>query len=144
MKANELMIGDWVCAIDTIGASRCIAHILELKDVPYLACGIWGEIHKYELLEPIPLTPRILEGSGFSFGNTTNEDDCDNPAEKGWCYCDENGEVKVTFPHGTEGGEIYVNNYSFRYIRLVFPDKIYLHELQHALRLCGIDKEIIL
>ena len=126
MKANELMIGDWVLAIDTIGAKRCIALILELKDVPYLACGIWGEIHKYELLEPIPLTHTILEKNGFE--------------RLGTDYILMNYPFGLTNPSAPDD---YKDNYWLRVAAKSVNIK-YVHELQHALKLCGIDKEITL
>lgn len=141
MKANELMIGDWVMTPN--GIARVI--MIGEHSPCYTNKTGEGEVAIFPRdLQPIPLTPEIAEKIGFSYGYTASEEGCDCLYEKGWCYSDENGEVKVTFPHGTDGGEIYVNDYSFRTLRLIFPDKIYLHELQHALKLGGIEKKITL
>ena len=143
MKAEELMKGDWVLAIDTIGAKRCIARILELKDVPYLACGIWGEIHKYELLEPIPLTYTILEKNGFSVDRT-------EPV----CVADGAFVDRPVYKCAEPGWFVEFDGWTLRLV-CDLPEReitmgpscsenIYVHELQHALKLCGIDKEITL
>lgn len=133
MKATDLMLGDWVYAIDTMGgAHRCIAKVLELGENPYLKVGIWGEFHKYELLEPLPLTPEILEKNGFKeYGDTgwwlVAEDYYDihiyERSDSVWLYRYESAELDTPHTQTTIG---------------------HVHELQHALRLCGIEKEIVL
>ena len=118
------------------------SEIYEGKKIAYTSILGFVRSLRADLAAQAQLTPEILEKIGFSYGYTATEECLDFVYEKGWCYCDENVEVKVTFPHGTDGGEIFVNNYSFRTLRLVFPDKIYLHELQHALKLGGYELEI--
>ena len=70
-------------------------------------------------LEPIPLTPEILEKNGFS----------ENYRAHDLSYAQSCGDVIGIHIYGTNGlmEEMY-----FKYV----------HELQHALRLCGIEKEI--
>lgn len=114
------MIGDWV-------------HIYK-ENICYDAdCRITGIEEKYiwygseyfsiEDVQPIPLTPEILEKNGFTnegyFAKLVVEEyvvicDCSNVAVL------QNDEMKMDIP-----------------IK-------YVHELQHALRLCGIDKDITL
>ena len=102
-----------------------------------LMIGDWvqvpSELNRYKMLrstfdmdeailyEPIPLTPEILKKNGFSVNY--HEDDL--------CYAQSCGDVIGIHIYGTNGlmEEMY-----FKYV----------HELQHALRLCGIEKEIIL
>ncbi len=85
----------------------------------------------YEHIKPIPLTDEILQKNGF---------DCSDPEVKQY--------------HFTEGVERYhfslrqmynrkkeKDGYSF-YAFSVLSLVIYVHELQHAFRICGIDKEI--
>lgn len=104
MKANELMLGDWV-----IGCSGEPFQIGEIDpDFIY-----WDEI------KPIPLTPEILEKNGFVVESRYYHG---NPLQ----YC-----VLV------DGLWIDISGENF------FEGKLeYVHQLQHALRLCGIDKTI--
>lgn len=96
--------------------------------------------------EPIPLTPAILEKNGFYFGYTSTEEDMAysvgaslDPDSKGWVYDEGAGAIKVQFPSESDGGQIFL--YGDFYLAMVF-DKIHVHQLQHALHFCGIDKEI--
>ena len=101
MKANELMIGDWV-----IGCSGEPFKI-GIVDPDFL---YWNEI------QPIPLTPEILEKNGFI---------CDGWS---WWYLD----FRIVL--STSKGVSVVCGRQKRFE--------FVHELQHALRLCGIEKEI--
>ena len=133
MKANELMIGDWV-KIKTYGVSdkyeKTEAYIY--VEVAEIGSGLITieynneikephRICEYTEIEPIPLTLEILEKNGFvvesryCFGNPL-------------LYC-----VLVDGLWIDISGENY------------FEGKLeYVHQLQQALRLCGIEKEIIL
>lgn len=95
-------------------------------------------------IEPIPLTPEILEKNGFEKTQIHGEKQDDIFQ----CF---DGEIII------EVG-IYDPNFILIHYRYETPDginsgelssivkvdggKFYLHELQHALRLCGISKEI--
>ena len=120
MKANELMIGDWVN--ETYEAVDGNMYEQE-KQV-----GI-HDFNDAKNFEPIPITPEILEKNGFEY--------------------DEEGRVL------TDNLVFWIND--FRYIEYNPFNKaflilgvsstfdgtcIYVHELQHALRLCKIDKEV--
>ena len=126
MKENELMVGDWVF----VHEPECKGHQVDLIDLANEQVGCDGEIYGFDDIRPIPLTPEILEKNGF---------------------------VKQGFP----GWEIYTENFLILW-RNDFPDVLeirnfnaaygsfhrshisYVHDLQHALKLCGIDKEISL
>lgn len=135
MKASELMIGD----------------ILRYKqDFPFASlqgkiakvCGVDGRVdvktidddkfHESEhpnWLEPIPLTYEILEKNGFrklvTYG--TEKWLCNNirlnvySSDGTWRFCADTNR--------NENSVIYIH---------------FVHQLQHALKLCGIDKEIVL
>lgn len=77
-------------------------------------------------LEPIPLTSEILEKNGF-VGELS---DC------GIDYSSEVYKLRIIRRRNDEGWTIYANHFGL--------DKkdLFVHELQHALRLCGIEKEI--
>lgn len=105
MKANELMIGDWV-----IGCSREPFKI-GIIDPVFL---YWNEV------QPIPLTPEILEKNGFVVESNYPYG---NPLQ----YCilvDDRLWIDISGENFFEG------------------ELEYVHQLQHALKLCGIEKEI--
>ena len=132
MKANELMIGDWVYNPFT----RKTLRLTFGRDID-LVEGL--------CLEPIPLTAEILEKNGFEelmskgkgvaamFGREVEHTGV-------WMYCIPDTfdsvsyvpERKLLHLKFMEGGITDLHNLQ------------YVHELQHALRLFGIEKEIIL
>ena len=137
MKANELMIGDWVQAIDACCGEPCILRVTYIDkwklERPHV--GVDGDISQSSLpadcLEGIPITAEILGKNGFT-RYRENEGlwdvgvlrldlglfavGIDNGCGTGMCI----------MPHGI----------------MTFYCK-YVHELQHALRLCGIEDDTI-
>ena len=126
MKAEELMRNDWVY-VDN-----------EPRQVDWIRSGevglLWSQTVTPPYLKPIPLTPEILEKNGFAL------------KPDGWLWCKEEGNedtdyIFIQFRKGCE---------EVRLVELNFVNKVlakyeqmhYVHELQHALRLCGIKKEI--
>ena len=120
MKANELMINDkvFVKVLSQIPDTYVI-HTWTAKD--YLKDRLQ--------IKPIPLTTEILEKNGFKF-----ERDCVLGLHDEYCV------VKAIW---LEEGNMYV------YINFIdksdFSQSInkhinYVHELQHALRLCGLNE----
>lgn len=118
MKANELSIGDWV--YDAILKENTIIKVLtETKIQGDIDDELWG-ISTYD---PIPLTPEILEKNGFEYNEL--------PFVQGW------EQFGLTLYQGGNGYRINCGqNVALRLVSV--------HELQHALRLCGIEKEIVL
>ena len=130
MKASELQIGDWV--YDAILKCNTQVEMLSLS-------GIRGDCHdniwNEKTFEPIPLTAEILEKNGF-IGK-----------EEGHYY-------SYHIRYGRLCNEIFNVHYQNHWIACSTPDNRdefalfgiivlrYVHELQHALRLCGIDKQI--
>lgn len=80
------------------------------------------ETDKYQYCEPIPLTREILEKNGF--------EKCKIPEIEyiGW-RLNEEFSVELNAVDDFDWNEVHI---------------AYVHQLQHALRLCRIDKEIIL
>ncbi len=127
----SLQIGDWVefnsepmevifnCRVTEIG-----------KD--YIKTDKTGgdEIFKDEIF-PIPLSEENLKENGWHCYNDYNT------------YTHDDGRVGFQL-HGVEGGyfDVEVPAYEFGYG--AFTSIRFIHELQHALRLCGIEKEITL
>lgn len=111
MKANELMIGDWVLAYGKKTQIVWVGNIRKLA-----VRGFPSEFYEDEI-SPIPLTPEILEKNGFKFTDP-------------WY---EFGDFGVIF--NKDGIRISITGKLSIYIN-------YVHQLQHALRLYGIEKEV--
>lgn len=138
MKAKELMIGDWVKF--PIGNDRII-------DLPYVeGKGICASFSASATLfpvpvseiEPIPLTSEILEKNGFVINRgptswkfeTEREDLIDI-----YGCLDYHLSINIEDTHGSgKGYRWMLNDFVIHYV----------HELQHALRLFRIEKEIVL
>jgi hypothetical protein len=129
MKANELMIGDWV--ID----DKNIAQITSITCDGIIETT-FNESSNIEVIEPIPLTQEILEKNGFEKRWQGNYEFFDD---------DENLNIDF-FPKSTN----YTNG-AYDYIDiekgcLTINEMpiTFVHELQHVLILCESKKEIIL
>ena len=106
MKANELMIGDWV-----VGPSKEPFRIGEINpDFVH-----WDEVR------PVPLTEDILEKNGFMRGQMFNNV---------WNYTEDYKRIVIVYT-----GELFN-------IQNTLIEFKYIHELQHILRICGINKNI--
>jgi hypothetical protein len=111
MKANELMIGDWV--LDGT----------QISQITSITCGgvIETTAHEFsniEVIAPIPLTAKILEKNGFKFD--------------GEIY--KLGDYQLVIEY--RGGLF------FGWALCCRKQLNYIHELQHAMKLCGIEKDI--
>ena len=138
MKANELMIGDWLYSIidryDHIEKKPVKITGIRTEDDELLQgndSDVWYHIETYE---PIPLTKEILEKNGFTtYGET-------------WYLPNKN--VSVSFlMYDTIINVKRGDDYFFKKVPCAYRDcaenrHVYVHQLQHALRLCGIEKEI--
>lgn len=131
MKANEIQIGDWLYYKGQFNAFPFKVESITKKKVGYHAEP--NEHHMYYLrlseCKPIPLIPEILERNGF--------DNVIWQGEASWSYHE--NEVYVCIS-GRSGG---IKHFGYN----GWDSKIAIssvHELQHALRLCGIDKNIVL
>lgn len=113
MKANELMIGDWV---NLSKGNWSENRKVELIDIEMIAESVY-------LADPIPLTSEILEKNGFE-------------CRGAWCLPGEDLGLRQ------DGDSWGLLSYYAEYDALAFCHVKYVHELQHALRLCGIEKEI--
>ena len=133
MKANELQIGDYV------NYRGQIIKVTSLYDKGGSNEVGWSEKESVwvnaDNVEPIPLTSKILEKNGFKV--TRN----------------------ISSSRNKDVWSLHVSKYKIFYItehhnKKMFPyfwieigsnsDIKYVHQLQHALRLCEIEKEIVL
>lgn len=142
MKANELMIGDWVMLdgkepkqITGLKTHSCKHGYVQIKNIDCSA----------EYLEPIPLTPEILEKNGWyhakfhgSYGRQAMridgcyQDELPKGVDNALCFAQWSIDKKFMY-HFLE---------IFMWVGSIHLKIEYVHELQHALRLCGIEKEI--
>ena len=138
MIEKELMINDWVMLdgkepkqITGIYAHHCKHGYVQIKN---LDCSA-------EYLSPIPITKEILESNGFKVreGCTTAWDWHSGETSvhiDGDHRCPIGQTLTIYVPGGTVGA-------AFSSHRAISDLKIGgIHELQHALRLCHVNKEI--
>ena len=113
METKELMIGDLVCLKDDI---KCELPLkidgIITNDISLDGDGFLGGTEG--LIRPIPITPEILEKNGWWF----NTEDMWYHDEVNFCIEKWNGKFQC---------------YDINQIKL---DSV--HQLQHALRLCGL------
>lgn len=135
MKPEELMIGDWVYNTHhekniCITPYDFFVHGHDENGDQYLNCSCKPCFGRD--LEPIPLTPEILEKNGFEDVGQ----DIYQYEEKPYYIWWESDRYRL----GIDKDESDYEKECFgEVMRLPI---IYVHELQHALRLCGIEKKI--
>ena len=131
MKANELMIGDWVVYEGDTNYSNPIR--IEGMDIATdsLVTSDREDVG-FEGVEPIPLTMEIINKQGWKFHRHSWElDSCEGYITDDVDY---KGEHTGIFSFDIMGEEDLLLVKSIEYV----------HQLQHVLRLLEIDKEIVL
>lgn len=123
MKANELMLGDLV---------QVNGEVFKVISISYFDIGIADSKKEFyhehiDNIKPIFLAPEILQKNGFELQRDKSEL---GTLDTYWL----GSELGVFRIHKLNNGDY---QFGLAKIRNV-------HELQHALRLCGIDKEIII
>lgn len=125
MEANELMIGDWVMYNPNVFSEDehetakqwILTRIYSGEDIDLAMEGFYA---------PIPLTPEILERNGLKLSSTGSHFNEDKD------YL-----LEISFYENEIFWTINLNEYDILKLK-------YVHELQHAIKLCRIDKEIVL
>jgi hypothetical protein len=144
MKANELkvtdlMVGDWVsCQINSIEFKYVrIASLNKttMNGIPtdfiefnkVMVDMLHGNYYQVDIasVHPVPLTPEILEKNGFYRSEIPTRD------EIGHYYHRKTAPSSIFVSMSFDDGRDFGNEIK------------YVHELQHVLKLCGIDKEIV-
>lgn len=128
MKASDLMIGDYV----TVTPSGMLIQVAAThkRKVAYHTCADKLSWVREGLLRPIPLTVEILEKNGIR-----RETDGKIFAE--YFEEDDKGLLEISVDSESIWWTVeYMENRILRFN--------YVHELQHALKLCRIEKEIVL
>ena len=130
LTAKDLMIGDYVYS--TFSDKPCKVQAIELTEHEYGSVRVAGVdcVKDIVSLSPIPLTAEVLEKNGWTKPASSRVWSRNNVPSFVLEEIDD-GSFEVTTDTCSEWGGLCM-------IR-------YVHELQHALRLCGInDKEIVL
>lgn len=115
MKASDVTIGDWVYDTHSYNYNKEKEPIkLSRNEFVELICGCTGnnDLDLGDMYEPVPLTEEILKANGIDVF-----DNCD-----------------LSLPLYTMGIKVVERGV---YIKMQFK---FVHELQHALRLCGLDE----
>ena len=142
MKASELMIGDWVeCTYWTPSKQLKVAEIRRIMDEE-IKIGVYCDdlvlIFRQSEVKPIPLTQEILKKNGFIYDDNWHISWIEVGNYRIDVSFDYDG--KVNYIEITEQGKGF-SIPSEREILYLTHIK-YVHELQHALKLCKIEKEI--
>lgn len=118
MTAKELMIGDWVMNTH----NRKPEQVCEIRE--RMVMLDYNDLYDYDEIEPIPLTDAILKANGFEYHHK-------NFAALSHVHP---FQLKMVEWPDENGIGLWMIGGLFK-IR-------YVHELQHAMKLCDIDKEI--
>lgn len=129
MIASELRIGDFV-ELATDDGTFVKVKVVELRQE-----SLFGLIDdkfmdelQYHEIEPIPLTAEILEKNKYYYNDIRHE------------WATDSYSFYIEFGHGlSDEGQ---PDHLFIWVSNCEVELNYVHELQHALRLCGSKKEI--
>lgn len=128
MDCKDLMVGDYIHRPD------CIDKVVEIRKNGIIGIDSLRGLIDFQKLQPIPITGDILEKNGFRKNEDANE----------WAFYesrDGKGQYMILWSMDYNYLEIgsYVEDFG-EFNRLGVMR--YVHQLQHALRLCGIEKEL--
>jgi hypothetical protein len=121
MGAKDLMVGD---KLKTVFSQK----IVEVKEIKQNCIYTEDNGYEYNEIEPIPLAPEILEKIGF-----------ETQPNIGYIIDDWNG-TQIIYDRWNHNLRI-IKNYKVCLDIETFDD-FAVHELQHALKLCEIEREI--
>ena len=128
MEVEELMVGNWV--LYKSDNPKNAFPIQVTLDMMYKELRVWKD-----RFEPILLTKEILEKNGFKKLDI-----------KGCYYCcgDTSFVIRRSPNLGAHGNTFLIGNFDDDNIFYWFVEITYVHELQLALKLSGINKKIVL
>ena len=149
MKAKELMIGDWVRITDDDTDQHFDARITGVSGLGNIYAPLPKGEHAYpfseDCAEPIPITAEILERNGFK----KRENDIYHIGPRYVLAGGREDSLVIVTPedppvHGVKYlTEIHTHCIGKSGVNTLHNCDIeYVHQLQHALRICGIEKEI--
>lgn len=128
MKTTELMIGDKVM----------VKVLSQIPNTYVLYTWTTNDYSRDIQVKPIPLTPEILEKNGWSLDPILQ---CYTSTPL-WLYGEGSINLLLQFPTKQSAGSLkIIDNQKIRNLSdFTWKDRLYIHELQHTLRLCGLDK----
>lgn len=138
MKATDLMIGDWVKIKGHLDYDK-VQEIARDENMQwYISFACSATLFRAYEFEPIPLTPEILEKNGWNLDPVLQ---CYTSTPL-WLYGEGSINLLLQFPTKQSAGSLkIIDNQKIRNLSdFTWKDRLYIHELQHALRLCGLDK----
>lgn len=121
MEAKELMIDDWVYNTH----NRHPEQVCEIRERMVMLA--YNDMYDYDEIEPIPLTEEILKANGYE----------EHVGEKGM-----SGVTIAPHFKRDDSPEIFCDGNPFAVWFDEPVDIKYVHQLQHVLRLCGVEKEM--
>lgn len=127
MDVKDIMIGDYVIRKNVPNEILIVNAIDSIRNIVYLDLDGLGITEKIENIEPIPLTAEILEKIGFWY-------------EQNVGYVTEEYEYEIIYSLWDHKLRILKNREQI--LNLEYFNEMCVHELQQALRLCGINREI--
>lgn len=138
MEVSDLKIGDWVNSTDE--AFPVVVQAIHNQDDVEVFDGIDNDSWRMKSIldiEPIPISGEILEQNGWKyFGKDNKKLDFHNMEH--WLL--DKCEAWRLDDNTILNFRIISNDHHTQYVGKIQ----YVHELQHALRLCGIEKDIAL
>ena len=147
MEAKDLMIGDLVLYVDKEGGieTPCRINSLNLNgewtaqilNSEFIFQGDNTECSIEECLLPIPITPEILKKNWFEYYEPYD------PEIKTEGYKSNDNRIFIR-REKTSKSDWFCVIYTEGIMEELMLGISYVHELQHALKLCKIEKEIVL
>ena len=131
MKVTDLMVGDWVY----IHEPECKGHRIDAIDELDGQVGADGEVYDECDIRPIPLTEDILAKNFGGYDHIDYDKEARIP-----CYFV--GNRRVFVDSIMDKGHCFYFCHEDDWAGLHDIEIHYVHQLQHLLRLCGIEKEI--
>lgn len=130
VRATEIMVGDWLWYQGQFNAFPLKVEQVTKRKVGYHADSHENRMYYLRLheVQPIPLTPEILERNGFEKVQNL---------------------LVLQWENGVYPSMIFVEynpvNYCLFINDMMFPKPVrFLHDLHHILMDCGIEKEIMM
>lgn len=130
MRAKDLMIGDWIYNTHNQQSEQ----VVEIRE--HMVMLTYNDLYDYDDIEPIPLTAEILEKNGW-------KEEHDGIARQ---YVSEDRRVILhdddRFLNSQQEWYIHIDSVNMSTIGCL--ELTFVHELQHFLWLCNIEKEIVI
>lgn len=132
MKVTDLMIGDW-CRVNGIAVKVGAVHHDNIGIFDNDNSLYWCSDDGLDRIDPIPITGDILVKNGFKKQEDVNE----------WSYYkSQDGKGQYMIIWCMDSNYLEIGSYTSNFGEFNHFGIRYVHELQHALRLCGIEKEL--